>query len=69
MINPQSGEQRPFVGIVTANSETDLGFPMIGTIAERPVSTGDQVAQGDVLARLDPEDLEADVRAAEAAWP
>lgn len=55
-----------FVGTVTARVEVALGFPMIGTIAERPVSQGDIVRGGEVLARLDPEDLDAGVRAAEA---
>lgn len=54
------------VGTVSARVEVDLGFPMIGTIAERPVSRGDIVTAGEVLARLDPEDLDAGVRSAEA---
>lgn len=62
----QAGEAPAFVGTVTARNEADLGFPMIGTVAERLVDIGDAVAQGAVLARLDPEDLEADLRAAEA---
>lgn len=56
-----------FVGTVSAKVEVDLGFPMIGTIAERPVSRGDMVTKGEVLAQLDPEDLDASLRAAEAA--
>ncbi|MCB1384629.1 MAG: efflux RND transporter periplasmic adaptor subunit [Nitratireductor sp.] len=55
-----------YVGTVSARIEADLGFPMIGTIAERPASQGDLVAKGDVLARLDPEDLDASVRSAES---
>lgn len=55
-----------FVGTVAAQTETALGFPVIGTLASRPVDTGQRVAQGDTLAQLDPEDLDADVRAAEA---
>ncbi|TDE34017.1 efflux RND transporter periplasmic adaptor subunit [Antarcticimicrobium sediminis] len=64
--DPRAGDLVRFVGIVEARTETDLGFPMNGTIAERPVEVGDLVHKGDILARLDPEDLEADVRAAEA---
>lgn len=55
-----------YVGTVTAKVEVALGFPMLGTIAERPVSQGDIVREGEVVARLDPEDLDAGVRAAEA---
>ncbi len=62
----QAAEQNSFAGVVTARIETDLGFPLNGTIAERLVTTGDIVAKGDVLARLNAEDLDADVRAAQA---
>ncbi len=55
-----------YVGTVSAKVEVALGFPMIGTIAERPASQGDTVQEGEVLAQLDPEDLDAGVRAAEA---
>ena len=55
-----------FVGQIEAGISVDLGFPMVGTMAERMVSLGEQVARGDALARLDPEDLMAQVRSAEA---
>lgn len=55
-----------FIGTVAAKVEVDLGFPMGGTIAARPVERGDVVARDEVLARLDPEELEADLRAADA---
>lgn len=66
IVNPQTGLPVTYVGTVAARIETDLGFPLVGTIAERPVSAGDTVVAGEVLARLDPEDLDADLRAAEA---
>ncbi|KMK65617.1 efflux RND transporter periplasmic adaptor subunit [Puniceibacterium sp. IMCC21224] len=59
-------DRASFVGTVAARTETDLGFPVIGTLASRPVDTGQRVARGETIAQLDPEDLEADVRAAEA---
>lgn len=55
-----------YVGTVVARVETDLGFPLAGTLAERPVEIGDLVRRGALIARLDPEQLEADLRAAEA---
>lgn len=55
-----------YVGTVVAGIQTDLGFPLPGTIAGRPVSAGDIVQAGEVLARLDPETLDAGLRAAEA---
>jgi membrane fusion protein, multidrug efflux system len=55
-----------FIGTVAAKVEVDLGFPMGGTIAARPVERADVVARDEVLAHLDPEELEADMRAADA---
>lgn len=55
-----------YVGSVAAKTEVDLGFPVQGTVATRLVDTGDVVLRGDLLAQLDPEDFDADVRAAEA---
>jgi RND family efflux transporter MFP subunit len=55
-----------YVGTVVAGIQADLGFPLAGTIAERPVSADDIVQTGQLLARLDPENLDAGLRAAEA---
>ncbi|UOA25776.1 efflux RND transporter periplasmic adaptor subunit [Pseudosulfitobacter sp. DSM 107133] len=66
IVDAHASYRSRFVGIVGARTETDLGFLLAGTLAERPVETGDLVQKGAVLARLDPEDLDADVRAAEA---
>ncbi len=66
IVNPESGLPVTYVGTVAARIEADLGFPLSGTVAERPVSAGDTVVKGEVLARLDPEDLDAAARAAEA---
>ncbi|PPB82286.1 RND family efflux transporter MFP subunit [Albidovulum inexpectatum] len=55
-----------YIGTVAARIVSDLGFPLAGTLAERPVEIGDVVARGDLIARLDPEELEADLRSAEA---
>ncbi|RMH47271.1 MAG: efflux RND transporter periplasmic adaptor subunit [Alphaproteobacteria bacterium] len=57
---------RGFVGTVAARLESDLGFSLSGTVAAREVDIGDEVLKGDVIARLDPEALEADVWAARA---
>src|SRR5580692_2617561 len=58
-----SGE---FVGVVRARYETDLGFRVAGKITERIVDVGDTVHAGDLIARLDPEDLGLQVASAEA---
>src|SRR5436190_2912111 len=57
---------RDFVGVVRARYETDLGFRVAGKIVTRIVNVGDRVAVGDVVARLDPEDLRLQVQSAEA---
>jgi RND family efflux transporter MFP subunit len=57
---------REFVGVVRARYETDLGFRVAGKITARAVNVGDQVRIGDVIARLDPQDLKLQVQSAEA---
>lgn len=66
IVMPKSGKQSTWVGTVTARIETDLGFPRIGTLAARDVNLGDVVVQGQVLALQDPQDLDSDLRAAQA---
>ena len=57
---------REFVGVVRARYETDLGFRVAGKIVGRLVNVGDRVQAGDVVARLDPEDLRLQVESAKA---
>ena len=55
-----------FVGVVRARYETDLGFRVAGKIVTRLVNVGDRVHAGDVVARLDPQDLKLQVQSADA---
>ena len=57
---------REFVGVVRARHETDLGFRVAGKIVTRIVNVGDRVRAGDVVARLDPQDLQLQAESAEA---
>jgi RND family efflux transporter MFP subunit len=57
---------REFVGVVRARHETDLGFRVAGKIMTRTVNVGDTVHAGDVVARLDPQDLNLQVESAQA---
>ncbi|MFY0680657.1 MAG: efflux RND transporter periplasmic adaptor subunit [Thalassovita sp.] len=66
IVNLSRPDQSNYVGSVTASVESDLGFPLIGTVAERLVDTGDLVQKGEILVRLDPDELRADLRAAQA---
>jgi RND family efflux transporter MFP subunit len=57
---------RDFPGVVRARYETDLGFRVAGKIVARQVNVGDRVRAGDVVARLDAEDLKLQVQSAQA---
>ena len=59
---------REFGGVVRARYETDLGFRVAGKIVSRVVNVGDVVQVGDVVARLDPQDLKLEVESAEAEF-
>ena len=59
---------REFVGVVRARYETDLGFRVAGKIVDRVVNVGDRIRLGDVVARLDPQDLKLQVESAEAEF-
>jgi RND family efflux transporter MFP subunit len=61
-----ASSKREFVGVVRARYETDLGFRVAGKIVTRIVNVGDRVQVGDVVARLDPEDLRLQVQSADA---
>jgi RND family efflux transporter MFP subunit len=65
-IGPQAAGQTSYIGTVVATDEATLGFPLGGTILDRPVEAGDVVVSGQTLARLNPSDLEAGLRSAEA---
>ena len=54
-------------GSVKARTEAGLGFRVPGKIVERLVNVGDHVEPGEVLARLDTNDLDLALRNAEAA--
>jgi RND family efflux transporter MFP subunit len=64
-LGPQDASHE-FVGVVRARRETDLGFRVAGKIIERNVNVGDSVHAGDVVARIDPQDLELQVQSAQA---
>lgn len=55
-----------FAGEVRAREESPLSFRVGGKLVERRVEVGDHVRQGQVLAVLDPGDLQAQARAAQA---
>ncbi|MFT4011126.1 MAG: efflux RND transporter periplasmic adaptor subunit [Nocardioidaceae bacterium] len=54
-------------GTITAAKEADLSFTVSGTVTAVPVSAGDKVTKGQVLARIDDSVLAAQVTAAQAS--
>ena len=52
-----SSNSRTFTGIVKARVQSDLGFRVGGKVVERSVNMGQRVQKGQILMRLDPEDL------------
>ena len=61
-----ANENREFAGVVRARYETDLGFRVAGKMVARLVNVGDRVRAGDVVARLDPRDLQLQAESADA---
>lgn len=59
--------QRSFTGVIAAETSTALAFQTAGRIATLPVTAGDKVTAGQVLATLDQITLQEDVDGAEAA--
>lgn len=57
---------RDYPGTVSANQEARMGFEVAGRVTEFLVKEGDEVTADQVLARLDPSDYNARLRAAQA---
>jgi len=57
LANSTAGERLEFSGDVRPRYESQLGFRVGGKIVERKVDVGAVVKRGDVLMRLDPQDL------------
>jgi RND family efflux transporter MFP subunit len=61
------GQSHTFTGVSRAGTQSTLSFKVGGTVAARPVSVGDAVAAGALIARLESDDFELKVREAEAS--
>jgi multidrug efflux pump subunit AcrA (membrane-fusion protein) len=59
-------DSRTFTGIVEARVQSDLGFRVAGKVLERSVNVGQRVQKGQILMRLDPEDLRLSAAAQQA---
>ena len=63
---PDRAAVREYPGTIRATQNAEVAFEVQGRIIEFFVFEGDEVVQGEVLARLDPHDYEADLKASEA---
>ncbi len=63
-VEPFGGRWYP--GQATATQEANLSFRIAGTVNRIPVDIGDEVKQGDLLARLDPRDYQVELNNAKA---
>ena len=59
---------REYPGTVSAVLDAELSFEVPGRIVEFPVNEGQEVKKGDVLARLDPHDFQAQFDSANALY-
>ncbi len=67
MVEDAAGLQgRGFPGRAQATQEIDLAFRVGGPLITRPVNVGDEVKEGDVVARIDPRDFEVNLRNVQA---
>lgn len=60
------GETISLTGTIQAQTEVNLAFRIEGRMIERLVNVGEQVAAGEVVARLDPQNEENGLRSARA---
>ena len=63
---PEHAGLNAFAGEIRAREETSLSFRVGGKLARRLVDAGDRVRKGDLLAQLDPEDLQLQADASQA---
>ncbi len=66
MGKPDATSRREYPGSIRAYQHADMGFEVGGRITEFYVQEGDEVVQGEVLARLDARDYEASLKAVQA---
>ena len=63
-----AGQTRRYPAVVEAASSSELTFQVSGLLQELPVTEAQEVAQGALLGRLDPRDLQSQVDSARAEY-
>lgn len=64
--NSKSFNSRSFPGKAKATQEVNLSFNEGGTLIELPIKIGDKIKKGDLIAKLDPKELEFKLKSAKA---
>ena len=70
VVKAEVSEYQPvyaLTGVIAARTESNLAFRTGGRVLERLAEIGDHVSSDMVLARLDPEEQQADLRSAQAS--
>jgi membrane fusion protein, multidrug efflux system len=62
----EGGERVSLTGEIQPRYQADIGFRVNGKILQRPVDVGTPVSQGDLLARLDPQQYRQDLEVAKS---
>ncbi|MFL5267284.1 MAG: efflux RND transporter periplasmic adaptor subunit [Stellaceae bacterium] len=62
----EGGERVSLTGEIQPRYQADIGFRVNGKILQRPVDVGTQVKNGDLLARLDPQQFRQDLEVAKS---
>lgn len=57
-----------YPAVISATAQSDLSFQVGGLISELPVTESSEVAEGDIIARLDARDFESQVSSARASY-
>jgi len=66
IVEPSAEQQRRISGFIRAKESSDLNFDVGGLVVNYQADLGDTVKKGEVLAQLDPEPFQLNVREAKA---
>ena len=66
VLKPAATDSTMAVGPIPPRYDTNLGFRVLGRLVARPVNVGNLVAEGEMIAAVDPTALELAVQSAKA---
>ena len=68
VVESSGNQSRTLPGKLQAAEKVDLSFQVSGPLVDLPVSKGQDVAKGQLLAKIDPRDFQSKLKAAEAQF-